>query len=126
MSLFRLAFVWWQGATLGTLVNTWLSGRRVGADEFGNRYYQNRNGKRRWVIYRGTVEASRVPPEWHGWLHHTFPNPPTVEPPKAKAWELPHQPNLTGTSNAYRPSGSLWRAGQRPAATGDYDAWRPG
>jgi NADH:ubiquinone oxidoreductase subunit len=118
-------FVWWRGATPGTALTTWWSGTRVGEDEYGNRYYQNRDGKRRWVVYDGTVEASRVPPDWHGWLHHTFEAPPTEEPFKAKPWELPYQPNLTGTSDAYRPAGSLWKEGERPHATGDYEAWRP-
>jgi len=125
MSLLRLIFIWWHGATLGTLVNTWWSGRLVGADQFGNRYYQNATGKRRWVLYAGTVEASRVPPEWHGWLHHTFKEPPAVAPAKARAWEREHVPNLSGTSAAYRPQGSLAARGERPAATGDYEAWEP-
>ena len=82
-------------------------------------------GKRRWVLYHGTVEASRVPPDWHGWLHHTFKEPPTRAPITAKAWERVHQPNLSGTSGAYRPRGSLAATGERPAATGDYEAWQP-
>ena len=122
----RLLFVWWHNATPGTWLTTWFSGRRVGKDQFGNRYYQNRKDTRRWVVYAGTVEASRVPPEWHGWIHHTFKNPPTVEPPKIKPWEKEHLPNLSGTPEAYRPEGSLWASGQRPPATGDYEAWRPG
>src|SRR5262249_31746080 len=71
MGFIRRLFVWWYGATLGTFVTTWVSGHFVGKDAFGNRYYENRGGKRRWVLYKGTVEASRVPPDWHGWLHHT-------------------------------------------------------
>ena len=27
--------------------------------------------RKRWVIYNGVVEASRVPADWHGWLHYT-------------------------------------------------------
>jgi NADH:ubiquinone oxidoreductase subunit len=125
MALIRFLFVWWRGATVGTRVMTWLRGRRVGEDSFGNRYYQNRTGSRRWVIYNGTVEASRVPAEWHGWLHHTFREPPTVKPPVARAWQLNHLPNMTGTAGAQRPQGSLAAAAQRPAATGDYEAWIP-
>jgi len=123
--MFGWLFSWWHDATPGTWVTTLLSGRRVGTDDFGNRYYESRKG-RRWVIYAGTVEASRVPPEWHGWLHHTFENPPTVEPPKLKPWEKEHVPNLSGTPEAYRPEGSLWESGRRPPATGDYEAWKPG
>ena len=36
--------------------------------------------RRRWVIYKGYADASRVPSDWHGWLHHTFDTPPS-EPP---------------------------------------------
>jgi len=120
-----MIFSWWNSATLGTLLTTWLSGAPVGTDDFGNRYYQNKDGSRRWVIYNGTVEASRVPPDWHGWLHHTYAEPPTKEPLKTRAFEKPHQPNLTGTDGAYRPSGSLKNGGVRPSATGDYQAWKP-
>ena len=77
------------------------------------------------MIYNGTVEASRVPPDWHGWLHHTYAEPPTQAPLKVKPFEAPHQPNLTGTEGAYRPDGSLAKGGARPPATGDYQAWKP-
>lgn len=125
MSFLRMLFVWWRGATLGTLVNTWLRGRLVGTDAFGNRYYQNKDGSRRWVLYNGTVEASRVPSDWHGWLHHTFKQPPTVAPLVRRVWEKQSLPNLTGTPAAYRPAGSLAATGVRPPATGDYQAWKP-
>ena len=72
-------FTWWNGQTFGTQLWTKRYGEFVGDDEFGNRYYRTKNGKvdptlgfeRRWVIYNGVAEASRVPPSWHGWLHHT-------------------------------------------------------
>ncbi len=120
MSLFKMIFSWWNSATWGTLLTTALSGAPVGTDDFGNRYYQNKDGSRRWVLYNGTVEASRVPPDWHGWLHHTY-----AAPLKTRAFEQPHQPNLTGTPDAYKPGGSLSKGGARPPATGDYQAWKP-
>ncbi len=125
-------FTWWNGATFGTLFTIAKRGRFVGADEFGQRYYEAktiRDGdagrRRRWVIYKGYAEPSKVPAEWHGWLHHTFDLPPTVEPLKVRAFETQHLPNLTGTRFAWRPRGSLVRGGHRPAATGDYEAWKP-
>ncbi len=125
MALLRFFFVWWHNATVGTRLMTWLRGQFVGKDKFGNRYYQNKNGARRWVIYNGTVEASRVPPDWHGWLHHTFREPPTTNPPTIKGWERDHLPNLTGTPGARRPRGSLAAKAERQAVTGDYEAWKP-
>jgi len=125
MLFLKMIFSWWNSATWGTLLHTWMSGSAVGTDEFGNRYYQNKDASRRWVIYNGTVEASRVPPDWHGWLHHTFAEPPTKAPLPAPRFEAPHRPNMTGTSGAYRPEGSLQKSGKRPPATGDYQAWKP-
>ena len=120
--LLRL-LTWWNGQTLGTQRYTWRRGTRVGEDEQGNIYYQNKGGVRRWVIYNGEAEASRVSPDWHGWLHHTWPHPPTEKPLKHKPWEAPHQPNLTGTAAAYAPAGSI-RSGA-PAPKRDYEAWEP-
>ena len=124
-------FAWWDGATLGALFDIWRRAKRVGADEYGNTYYQERrpslDGRpRRYVIYKGYADASRVPADWHGWLHHTFEEPPTEAPLKRQAWEKDHAPNLTGTVYAYHPKGSLARPGPRAAATGDYEAWSPG
>ena len=121
----KRVFTWWNGATLITLLDTKRSGVPVGEDETGNRYYRSKDGKRRWVIYAGVSDASKVTPDWHGWLHHTYDAPPTEAPLKRRAWEKPHKPNMTGTDQAYRPPGSLLTPQNRPKATGDYEAWRP-
>ena len=66
---------WWKRETLGTALFTWRKGEFVGTDAYGNRYFQEKNPRarrrRRWVLYRGEVEGSKVPAEWHAWLHHT-------------------------------------------------------
>ena len=126
MGIFRTilrAFTWWDGQTLNTQFWTWRKGVKVGEDDQGNRFFETRDGKRRWVIFNGEAEASRVSPDWHGWLHHTFAEPPTKAPLKRKDWEKPHQENLTGTAAAYAPAGSI-RKGE-PAARSDYEAWTP-
>jgi NADH:ubiquinone oxidoreductase subunit len=127
-------FTWWNGQTFGTQLWTWRFGEAVGQDEQGNRYFRTKGGKidpslgfeRRWVVYNGYAEASRVPPSWHGWLHHTVNVAPTEESYTPREWEKPHIPNLTGTPNAYRPPGSTLASGRRPKATGDYQPWTPG
>lgn len=125
MGLLSRTFTWWHGSTWGTWLFTLRHGVLIGEDTQGNRYYRSRTGDKRWVIYAGDVEASRVPPEWHGWLHKTIDTPPTEERPVVKAWEKPHVANLTGSSAAYVPPGSLAAGGVRKPATGDYEAWRP-
>ena len=120
-----MIFAWWNTPPSGRLLTTWFRGTPVGTDEFGNRYYQNKDGKRRWVLYNGTVEACRVPPDWHGWLHHTFDEPPTKTPLQGRnPGKRTHLPNLTGTDGAYRPDGSL--AEKRRASARHRRLSRPG
>jgi NADH:ubiquinone oxidoreductase subunit len=118
-------FTWWNGQTLGTRFFTWRKGEFVGEDQSGNRYYRQRDGSRRWVIYAGVAEPSAVPPDWHGWLHQTVDVPPTEEAYEPRPWQKPHRANMTGTPAAYRPKGSILSDAKRPAATGDYEAWQP-
>jgi NADH:ubiquinone oxidoreductase subunit len=77
------------------------------------------------VIYKGSVEASKVPADWHGWLHYTEASPPPEEGFAKQSWQKPHLPNLTGTVHAYRPQGHALKGGKRAAATGDYEPWTP-
>lgn len=130
--MLKAIFTWWNGATLGQRFHIGRRGVFVGQDEQGNRYFEARDNsdsydqrKRRWVIYNGYAEASKVPPEWSGWLHYTLDEPPTQAPLKRREWEKDHLPNLTGTVHAWRPKGSLTRGGERAAATSDYQAWSP-
>jgi len=118
-------FTWWNGQTIGTRFHTWRYGHRVGTDDAGNTYYRNADGSRRWVIYNGEADPSRIPPGWYGWIHHRTDLPPTESSYAPHPWEKPHQPNLTGTAQAYRPKGSLLAGARRQEVTGDYDAWTP-
>jgi NADH:ubiquinone oxidoreductase subunit len=129
--MFSQFFTWWNSTTFGTSLTLWRRGARlVGKDEQGNRYFEEARGsgpdgrKRRWVVYHGIAEASRVPPDWHGWLHHTFAEPPTVAPLRRRVWEKDHLPNMTGTPLAYHPPGSLSRQADEPVKR-DYEAWKP-
>ena len=123
MKFLLQALTWWNGETLATRFFTWRHGKKVGEDAEGNIYYQTADGSRRWVIYAGEAEASRIAPEWHGWLHHTWQQPPTQSPPPTKAWVKPHQANPTGGPAAYHPKGSLLAGG--PGLPRDYEAWTP-
>ena len=132
ISILKTLFTWWNGATLGIRFTILRRGLLVGRDDYGNTYYEAKDAsdsydgrKRRWVTFTGYAEASKVPPEWHGWLHHTFVEPPTTAPLPRRIWEKDHRPNLTGTIHAYKPKGAISRGGERQRATGDYEAWKP-
>ena len=125
MGLLAQIFTWWNGATIGTALFTRRHGRKVGTDSLGNIYYEGKKGGRRWVIYNGSNDASRIPPDWYSWIHGQIDGLPDEALPPVRKFEKPPTPNLTGTPEAYRPSGALERGGQRQAASGDYEAWIP-
>ncbi len=130
ITFIKRLFAWWDGATLGTFFTMFTKYSFVAKDEFGNRYYEEKKPsfdgkKRRSVLYKGYADASRVPVEWHGWMHHTFERPPSEEPLHRHAWEKDHQPNLTGTIWAWHRKGSLAGTSKHDAAAPKYQAWNP-
>lgn len=130
MSILGKIFTWWNGATIGTALWSWRHGEKVGNDAAGNVYFRSKRKRgdgreRRWVIYAGANDASRVPAEWHGWLHGAFDGVPESNLPPPRIWEVDYAPNATGTAAAYRPAGALERGGRRASASGDYEAWSP-
>ena len=128
MSVLGKIFTWWTGATFGTSLGL-LGAARKGEDALGNVYFEGKampDGRlRRSVIYSGANDASRVPPEWFGWLHHQVDDVPDASLPPVRRWEKEAQANLTGTAAAHRPAGALEQGCKRAAATGDYEAWSP-
>ncbi|GAN59694.1 NADH-ubiquinone oxidoreductase subunit NDUFA12 family protein [Acetobacter cibinongensis] len=119
-------------ANLGTWLYTRRKGRLVGQDGQGRCYYESTGRARRgggmdrperWVIYLKGEDPSAVPAEWWGWLHHTLDAPIPAE--ERKPWQLPHQPNLTGTPQAYRPPGSPYNTHQKRPVAQDYESWTP-
>ncbi len=126
MGILGRIFTWWDGATIGTLLFTSRFGSEAGRDEYGNVYFQHRDNKaRRWVIYSGSNDGSRVPPGWQAWLRGTIDQLPEKALPPRRAFEQAAVPNVTGTPQAYRPGGALGSGAKRAASTGDYQAWKP-
>lgn len=131
MSIFSEIFSWWGGNTWSNRIYTSFRGRHVGSDAEGNRYYVQTRGvgplgvPRRWVIYKNGAEASKISPDWHGWMHYTTDTPPTQEEYRPRPWQKAHVENMTGTAQAYHPPGSIVGASKRSRASGDYKAWQP-
>lgn len=116
--------------SFGTKFYTWLKGHLVGVDELGNKYYCNSKdfeskSKKRWVIFEGEIEATKVPPHWHAWLHKTIDIPPVNYSKKYK-WQKNHQPNMTGTEEAYYPkSHPLSKLKNTEKMKKEYERWEP-
>ena len=126
MGVLAKIFTWWNGATIGTALWTRRFGDEAGRDEAGNIYYRSKKDRaRRWVIYAGDNDGSRVPPDWQLWLRGTIDDVPGKSLPPVSKFQRKPEPNLTGTMAAFRPDGALGSGKIRPASTGDYEPWIP-
>ena len=103
LTILKKIFTWWNQDTFGTRIKTILTGKFVGKDSFGNKYYENKKGKR-WVIYNGEIDASKIPVEWYSWIHFTQNKIEKKHEFQKYKWQKPHKPNLTGTDSAYYPN----------------------
>ena len=121
INFLKQIFTWWHKQTVGTLIYTLFTGKLAGSDQFGNKYYFNSKGKR-WVIYKNNIEASKIPPEWHSWIHFIGVNKPSDEIKKF-LWQKQHEENLSGTNRAHKPEGSL--ASDTKKDMKKYEIWKP-
>ena len=121
INFLKQIFTWWHKQTLGTFIYTLLTGKLIGRDQFGNKYYSNSKG-RRWVIYKNNIEASKIPPDWHSWIHFLKINKPSNEEKKF-LWQKQYEENLTGTARAYKPEGSLTSDLKKNMEK--YEIWKP-
>ena len=103
LTFFKKIFTWWNQDTLGTRLKTILFGKFVRSDDFGNKYYESKKGKR-WVIYSNEIDASKIPVEWYSWMHFTPNRIEKTHDLKKYEWQKPHKSNTTGTEEAYYPN----------------------
>ncbi len=122
-TLFLETFTWWNNQTLGTKLFTFIRGKQVGTDNENNKFYvHKKNSQKRWIIYNGLMDASRIPAEWHDWLHHRTDEIPN-ESDKKLNWYKMHKENSTGTNESYSPNASK---DKEPAILKkNYKPWRP-
>ena len=99
--IFKIIFTWWNRQTFGTYLKTLFFGKFVGSDQYGNKYYKNKNDER-WVIYSSNIEATKITSDWYLWIHHTIDKIPENNIPKFN-WQKKHLENQTGTKNSHKP-----------------------
>ena len=94
--------------SIGTKLYTWMYGKLVGTDEVGNKYYTNSENHKdlnakRWVIFNGEIEASKIPDQWYSWMHYISNKIENSHDLKKYDWQKEHLPNQTGSENSYHP-----------------------
>ena len=103
LTFFKQIFIWWNRQTFGTRIQTFFSGKFVGQDSFGNKYYKNKSGKR-WIIYKNEIDASKIPNDWYSWMHFIKNKIENSHELKKYEWQKNHLPNQTGTERSYHPN----------------------
>ena len=98
----KIFFTWWNKQTIGTLIKTLFTGKFVGKDDYGNKYYKNKNDER-WVVYSSEIEATKITTDWYLWMHHTIDKIPSEKLEKKYKWQKKHAENKTGTEEKYKP-----------------------
>ncbi|MDA0902183.1 MAG: NADH-ubiquinone oxidoreductase subunit NDUFA12 family protein [Proteobacteria bacterium] len=104
------------------------SSRKAGSDEFGNIYYEEKRvnptsgRKKRFVIYKGSNEASKIPSRWHSWIHYTTDEAPISSKAERYPWQKIHLPNLTGTKYDFLLS---LRSKGKQETKKYYQSWSP-
>ena len=102
LTVLKQIFIFFNQQTFGTRLQIFFSGKLVGEDKNGNKYYESKSG-RRWVIYNGEVEASKIPNEWYSWMHYMKNKIENDHNIKKYDWQKEHMPNQTGSKNSYHP-----------------------
>ena len=118
--MIKQIFTWWNYQTLGTYLFTIFFGKFVGKDSFGNKYYISKKNKR-WVIYNGEINASKIDTDWYSWMHHQTDVSPLDIKQNKYSWQKPHSENKTGTKEAYRPN----KITSKEKDFKKYESWKP-
>ena len=116
----KIFFTWWNKQTFGTLLKTLFTGKLVGRDEYGNRYYKNKNDER-WVVYSSEIEATKITSDWYSWIHNITNNIPTDKKLNKFSWQKPHQANKTGTNDSFKPN----QISKNNKKFKKYESWKP-
>ncbi len=114
-----------------TLIEHGPGGELVGVDYNGNRYFEKKGaqiGRDRWVVYGDGADwvhqnPSKVPPEWHAWLHFVSDANPANHEFQPPIYALEGKVQPTMTSGRYMPKGSWENPNRR--SWKKVQAWSP-
>lgn len=103
---------------LNSIIFTKIFGVHAGEDLYGNQFYFRKTSEeeKRWVVYKGMYDPSKISDEWHSWLH--FIN--DIKPFKSKKTWIP---NTTGTKFSHNSISSIENTPQTTLQY--YESWDP-
>ena len=77
--------------------------------------------KKIYTTVFSAVESTKIPPEWHQWIHFLKNVIPNKNVEKFN-WQKKHKENLTGTKDAFKPEGSL--SSESRKSHKKYETWK--
>ena len=83
-------------------------GEKVGEDEYGNQFFELKQKdylgrKKRYCLYHGSVEASKISPEWHPFMHYQIDAKDVCQTFKQYKWQKSYVPDVTLSEVKYLP-----------------------
>ena len=119
--MIKQIFTWWHSQTIGTFLYTIFFGKLVGRDESENKYYENRKKDKRWVVYKGEINASKITSDWFSWIHYISNITPVEKKYNKYPWQKPHLENKTGTNESYKAN----KISKKSKDFKKYETWKP-
>ncbi len=88
---------------------------KVGEDEYGNSFFELKRKdylgrKKRYCLYNGVVEASKISPEWHPFMHYQIDVDEVKKTFKQYKWQKPATPITTLSKDKYLPKNHILNA----------------
>ena len=111
---------------IGTILYSFLNGKKVGEDNQGNKFFiHKKNKKKRWVLYKKKVDPTTLEVRWQIWLTEIDKDKEiTINNPNFK-WQKDKKANLTGTQDAYHPRRNLEEKKMYDDKKNKYSVWKP-
>ena len=83
-------------------------GVKVGEDEYGNQFFELKRTdylgrKKRYCLYNGIPEASKISPEWHPFMHYQIEAKDVKTTFKQYKWQKSAVPDATLSQKKYLP-----------------------
>lgn len=85
---------------------------KVGEDEYGNQFFELKRTdylgrKKRYCLYKGYVEASKISPEWHPFMHYQIAAKDVKTTYKQYKWQKPAIPDTTLSNYKFLPKNHM-------------------
>ena len=91
--------------SIGTILYSLFNGKKVGADNQGNKFYiHKKNKKKKWVLYKKQIDPTSLEVEWQIWLTTNDEGKEIIINKPRLEWQKNKKANLTGSIDSYHPA----------------------